>query len=290
MTVPFPHPRAPVPGVRLVVLAAQRKGVANPLAERFGVSHKCLIPLHGMPLIRHVMTTLTTHFAQGAIVVSVEPEAFEAVRGALAGLPGANRIELCPAASNLADSVLVAAGAHDGPLVITTADHALLQPASISAMLTALETNDVAIAMARRDAVLAAHSSGQRRFYEFRDHGYSNCNLYALSGRKALGAVEIFRGGGQFAKNAQRIVQAFGLINLIALRLKLVTLTDAMRRISHRFGMTIAPVVLDDGSQAIDVDNNRTYAIVSDLLRQRTPEPVVPVAAEAPKLRVVKSA
>ncbi|MDE8650899.1 NTP transferase domain-containing protein [Novosphingobium sp. H3SJ31-1] len=255
--------------VRIVVLAAQRKGVANPLAERFHVSHKCLIPLHGIPLIRHVMAMLAAHGAGAGIVISVEPEAFAAVREALAGLPDEAAITLCPAADNLADSVLAAAGDHDGPIVITTADHALLRPESVDAMIAALAHADVAIAMARRDAVLGVHAAGQRRFYEFSDHGYSNCNLYALAGRKALGAVEVFRGGGQFAKNAARIVQSFGVLNLLALRFRLVSLAGAMRRISRRIGLEIAPVVIADGSQAIDVDNDRTYAVVSELLTQR---------------------
>ncbi len=32
--------------------------------------------------------------------------------------------------------------------------------------------------------------------------------------------------------------------------------------------MRIAPVVLEDGTQAIDVDNDRTYAIAETLLRR----------------------
>ena len=38
----------------VLVLAAQRAGVVNPLAERAGVSHKCIVPICGKPLIVHV--------------------------------------------------------------------------------------------------------------------------------------------------------------------------------------------------------------------------------------------
>ena len=41
-----------------IVLAAQRAGRLDPLAERAGVSHKCLVPIGGVPLITHVLTTL----------------------------------------------------------------------------------------------------------------------------------------------------------------------------------------------------------------------------------------
>ncbi|MXP41649.1 NTP transferase domain-containing protein [Altererythrobacter soli] len=252
--------------LHVVVLAAQRRGVANPLAERFGVSHKCLIPLKGQPLIAHVLGTLRSHPRVASIAISVEPEAFAAIDDVVRLLPPGLPIECVPAADNLADSVIAAAGDHGGPLVITTADHALLDGRSLDALAVALQSHAAAIAMCPREAVLAAHPQGQRRFYEFRDGGYSNCNLYGLAGRGALEAAEIFRGGGQFAKNAARIVSAFGIVNLLLLRFRIVSLSGGIALISRRMGLSIAPVVLEDGSQAIDVDNDRTYAIVEELL------------------------
>lgn len=256
-----------------VVLAAQRRGVTNPLAERFGVSHKCLIPLQGRPLIAHVLGTLRSHPRVASIAISVEPEAFAAIGEVLKSLPQGVRIECVPAADNLADSVVAAAGDHAGPLLVTTADHALLDSRSIDAVAQALQSHAAAIAMSPREAVLSAHPQGQRRFYEFRDGGYSNCNLYGLAGRGALQAAEIFRGGGQFAKSAARIVSAFGIVNLLLLRFRLVSLREGTARISSRIGLAIAPVVLDDGSQAIDVDNDRTYGIVEELLEARAGTP-----------------
>lgn len=257
-------------GFRVVVLAAQRQGVIDPLAARFGVSHKCLVPLAGRPLIAHVVRTVTGYPSVETVAISVEKDSFAAVLHAVgAAGPADAPIACVAAADNLADSVIAAAEGHDGPLLITTADNALLTRNSIDAMLAALKEHDVAIAMAPREAVLAAHPDGQRRFYRFRDDGYSNCNLYGIAHKRALHAAEIFRGGGQFAKKAGRIVGAFGLLNLLLLRLRLLTLGRGMRRISGRIGLDIVPVILTDGSQAIDVDNDRTYAIVGELLEAR---------------------
>ena len=268
--------------LRVIVLAAERKGAVNPLAARFGTSHKCLIPLHRQPLIAHVLETLLAHPKVGSIVISIEQEAIAAVRTALP-LPGPDQPEIsfASAADSIADSVILAAQGHHGPLLITTADNALLQPGSVDAVCSALLVHDVAVAMARREAVLAAHPEGQRRFYRFRDDRYSNCNLYGLAGNTALGAAEIFRGGGQFARNAGRIVEAFGLLNLVLLRTRLVTLSAGLGRISRRFGLSIAPVILDDGSQAIDVDNDRTYTIVHQLLELRSRPAPPPPCREA---------
>lgn len=269
--------------LRVVVLAGQRPGRINALAARFGVSHKCLVPLAGRPLIAHVLATLAAHPRVESVMVCVEHEAAAAIARIAAGLPGGDRIVAIAARDNIADSVTAAAQGWPGRLIVTTADHALLTTASIDAMADALAHDDVAIGMAPRDAVLAAHPEGQRRFYEFRDDAYSNCNLYAMATPEALRAAEAFRGGGQFAKSAMRIVRAFGLVNLILLRLHAVSLATGLARIGRRFGLTIAPVVLRDGSQAIDVDNDRTYAIVDQLLARRAGES--PARAPAPARR-----
>ena len=254
---------------RVIILAAQRPGAVDPLAEQFGVSHKCLVPIAGQPLIAHVLRTVGQHPAVSEVKISVEPVLFDSLDAIVSELPGVCRIECVGSADNLADSVVRAAEGAEGPVVITTADNVLLTNNALEAMIEALDGGaDVALAMATEAAVLSAHPDGQRRFYRFADQSYSNCNLYGLTMPRALAAAEIFRGGGQFAKKAQRIVDAFGLFNLLLLRFRLVSLKSGLARISRRIGLDIAPVILADGRNAIDVDNSRTHAVVSQLLGQ----------------------
>ncbi|GAA0485202.1 hypothetical protein GCM10009096_29870 [Parasphingorhabdus litoris] len=257
--------------VNMIILAAQRPGKVDPLAIAHEVSHKCLIPIAGKPLIVHVLETASRHPAVGAVRISIEPSAFAEMHPLVDYLNDAGGgIECTASADNLADSVLEAmTQLSDGPTIITTADNALLTSDAIDAMIAILTGDaDVALAMAPKSAVLKTHPDGQRRFYKFSDDHYSNCNLYGLSGHEALSAAEIFRGGGQFAKKAGRIIESFGLINLLLLRSGWISLPSAMARISKRIGLTITPVVLPDGRNAIDVDNERSYRIVSGLLGQ----------------------
>ncbi len=254
---------------RIIILAAQRPGVVNPLAQAHGVSHKCLVPLKGKPLIAHVLATVAVQPDIASVRVSVEPELFPALDAIFASLGKPAGFFCCVAsASNLADSVGAAAAGHDGPIVITTADHALLTPDALSAMHDVLRGGaDGALAMTTQSAVHRVHPDGQRRFYRFADDAYSNCNLYGLGGANALRGAEIFRSGGQFAKKAKRIIEAFGLINLILLRLRLISLRTGLQRVSRRIGLRIEPVILTDGRNAIDVDNERTYAVVAGLMK-----------------------
>lgn len=252
-----------------IILAAQRGGTIDPLAAEAGVSHKCLVPIAGAPLIAHVAAALIATPGLRELRIVIEPAMAAAIRAILP--PAAVPILVVPAADNLADSVHAAACGVDRPMVVTTADNVLLSPGAVAAMLAALaEGADVALAMATKAAVLSAHPEGQRRFYRFSDDDYSNCNLYAFGGAKAVAAAESFRSGGQFAKKPLRLIAAIGLVNLALLRFHRVSLTGAARRLSRRFRLRVAPVVLADGAHAIDVDNRRTYDAAALLLERRS--------------------
>lgn len=256
--------------VTVIVLAAQRTGVVNPLAARAGVSHKCLVPICGKPLIAHVMDVLTTLPAIRAIRVVLEPEGQVAVTPVLdeyraRGIP----IELIDSDPNVLESTLLATKGEDGPFVITPADNVLLTHAAFEQLRRSLAQCDANLAVTTRDRVWAAHPQGQRGFYEFRDGGYANCNLFGIANRRGLASAEVFREGGQFMKNKGRMVRAFGLFNILLMRSGLITFAQGMRLFSRRFGMKLEHVLFEDGSLAIDVDNERTYAIAEWILGQR---------------------
>ena len=253
-----------------IILAAQREGRLDPLAAGAGVSHKCLVPIGGRPLLAHVLEALAGVEGIERIRISVEPGAEPALRtvhGASGELGVA--VEFVPSRPTITDSVYTAAEGLDGPFVITTADNVLLTAGAVRRVAARLAAGDDAVgALSRKEDVLSAHPQGQRRFYRFTDGAYSNCNLYGLS-RAGLALAENFRSGGQFAKNPLRLVQAIGPINLVILRYGLISLTRAMAKLGRRFGVKTSAVVLADGAHAIDVDNARTYTIAAQLLEQR---------------------
>lgn len=254
-----------------LVLAGKRDGAQDPLALGAGVSHKCLVPVAGEPMLVHVIEALAASALIGEIRVAIEDGDVLRAVPQLRGLIERGRVLLVAAQPNLVDSVLAGAQGAAFPLLITTADNVLLTPQAVGEMLTgcAAQGADAAVAFTRRASVLAAHPTGQRKFYQFADDAFSNCNTYWLKDRAALAAAETFRTGGQFVKHPLRIVGAFGVVNLVRFRFGIGTLAAAFARFSRRFSMTIAPVVLSDGAVAIDVDNARTHGIAQELLLQR---------------------
>ncbi|MGZ8311894.1 MAG: NTP transferase domain-containing protein [Allosphingosinicella sp.] len=256
--------------VTAVVMAAQRDGRLDPLAAEAGVSHKCLVPIGGRPLLAYVLAALSGAGGIDRIRVSVEAGAGERLR-AVDGASGEHGVpvEFVPASATITDSLYAATDGLDGPFLVTTADNVLLSADAVRRVADRLsDGDDGVVALSRKEDVLSAHPQGQRRFYRFTSGSYSNCNLYGMS-RRGLALAETYRSGGQFAKNPMRIARAVGLINLVLLRYGLISLDRAMQRLGRRFGVKASAVVLEDGAHAIDVDNARTYSIAAELLEKR---------------------
>ena len=255
----------------LLILAGRRGGAQDPLAAAHNVSHKCMVPIAGRPLIHHVLDAALEAGSVAHILISIDDTAVAEGDPRMARLLLEGRLRILSAEPDLPGSILAAARAAEFPMIVTTADNVLLTGAAIDTFAgeAGAGGGEAAVAFARRESVLAAHPQGQRRFYEFRDGGFSNCNLYWIGSARALSAARIFRGGGQFAKHPVRIVAAFGILNLIRFRLRRLSLEAMMARLSRMFGLSVRAVEMADGRLAIDVDNDRTYGIAAELLVAR---------------------
>ncbi|MCZ8134798.1 MAG: NTP transferase domain-containing protein [Porphyrobacter sp.] len=254
-----------------LVMAGKRSGVLDPLAERAGVSQKAVVPVNGVPMIERVVAQVAACPEVGEIRVVAHDEGEIANLPTVAALIAEGRLTMIEGRFNIVDSVFAGAEGADFPLLITTADNCLLTPEGYSEFIAKCLAEDAggAAALARREDVQAADPIGQKRFYEFRDGAYSNCNTYWLGSAKALSAAEIMREGGQFIKYPQRIIKAFGLINLIRFRMGWGSKEKLFAQISRRFGFKLVPVVLSDGHFAIDVDNERTFNVTEKILKAR---------------------
>lgn len=266
--------------VTAVVMAGRREGHVDPLAAAAGLTDKCVLPVAGRPMIEHILAALTEAPAIGRIVVSVNDPAVLDCVAMVRTLREQGRLVIAPARHNIVESLLAALDGASFPVLVTTADNTLFSAASVGEFVAGASGCDVAVAFARKQAILAAHPEGQRRFYRFADDSYSNCNSYWLGAPAALSAAEVFRSGGQFAKHPLRIIQAFGLSNLIRFRYGIGTLDAAFQRFSRRFRLDIRPVILSDGAAAIDVDNERTLRVTEAIHAARHPRSAAAVPSQ----------
>lgn len=257
--------------VTAVILAGRRSGSHDPLAAAADVPLKSLVPVAGKALIDHVIAALMASPSITSIRIVVdEIDLMERHLKRVFPAPD-TPIVLVPAAYHLVDSVM--AGAKDAafPLLITTADNVMLTPDSVEEFVAGAKASEdgVAFAMARREAVQAAHPEGQRRFYRFSDGEFSNCNTYWIGAESALSAAETFRFGGQFIKFPSRIAKTFGVMNLLRFYLGRGTVDASFNSIGRRMGFPVRMVELSDGAIAVDVDNERSHRVAEKLLAKR---------------------
>lgn len=253
----------------ILILAGRRPGAVDALAEAHGVADKCLVPVAGRPMIAHVLESAADSSAERVFVSTHHAALLDDLNDPVTELLG-KRLIVVPAADNLEDSVLAVAGVAAFPLFITTADNCLLTPATIAEIEAEAERlgAEAGVALARREDVLAAHPEGQRRFYEFSDVAVSNCNAYWIGHPNALRAAEAFRGGGQFVKKPFRVMQAFGLVNLLRFRFGLGPIHHIFQSISRHLKVEIAPLLVSNGATAIDVDNERSLRVTEALMKR----------------------
>lgn len=252
----------------IVILAGRRSGIHDPLAKAAGVTHKCLVPVAGIPMILRVLRTVSTALPHSPLAICVDDVAVVEDLPEVRALRDAGRLTLVEAADNLFDSVKAVAQVFPPPFGITTADNVLVTPAALHELDAYARTSGVeaAFTMARREDIQAVHPTGQRRFYAFRDGEFSNCNTYLVNTPNALRAAAAFKDGGQFLKAPKRIIRAFGLLNLIAFRLKLRTIEATARAVGRRFGVRLGVLVFDDGRLAIDVDSEASKKVTEEIL------------------------
>lgn len=257
--------------VTALVMAGKRSGTLDPLAARAGVSQKSVVPVYGKPMIEHVIAALAACDRVGEIrVIAHEPDEIAAIP-LVAQLQAEGRLVFRPGAFNLVDSVFSGAEGGEFPLLITTSDNCLVTAAGYAEFIDKALAAEAgaAAALARKEDVIAADPVGQKKFYEFSDGGYSNCNTYWIGSAEALGAAEIMRTGGQFVKYPSRIAKAFGVMNLVRFYFGWGDKDKLFAQVSKRFGYKLVPVVLSNGEFAIDVDEERSFGVTEKLLARR---------------------
>lgn len=245
-----------------LVLAGSRGGV-DPVAAYAGVSHKGLIELGGQTLLRRVLQALDAAGA-GRICVSTNDEA---VIAELARIRLHAAVERIAAADGPSLSVAQAAEKLGAPLLVTTVDHALLEPAWVRRFLKDVPAEaDIAVLLSPEAAVQAAAPRTQRTYLAFRDGRYCGCNLFLLKTPKALAAVALWRRVEAHRKKPWRIALMLGPAMLLGYGLKLLTLDGAIGRLGRRAGVVAAAVRTPFGLAAVDVDKPADLDLVRSLV------------------------
>jgi len=256
-----------------LILAASRLGSQDVVAQSQNVSHKCLITLDGMIMLERVVREMRASKFIKRIFISMENDALLESVPTLKEMYAAGEIQFVQSSENLFLSVTGAAKDINDPfpLVITTADNALHTTEMIDYFCEQLFAGkpDAGIGMTPASLLLEAYPEGQRAFYNLKGGGWSSCNLYGLMTRDALAAARAFEGGGQFGKNPQRILKAFGFVFMLLYKYRLATIDTLYKRLSKRWGIDLKLIRMPYADAPIDVDNAADVILAEKILKAR---------------------
>ena len=256
-----------------LILAASRLGPQDVVAQSQNVSHKCLITLDGMIMLERVVREIKEIRDIDRIFVSIENKELIDSVPVLEEMRENGEIQFVQSRKNLFLSVTGAAEDIDNPfpLIITTADNALHTTEMVDYFCKELfaANPDAAVGMTPSSVILDAYPEGKRAFYNLKGGGWSSCNLFALVNEKALAATKAFEGGGQFGKNPQRILKAFGFIFMILYKYRLATISTLFKRLSKRWGLDLKLIHMPYADGPIDVDNLGDVILTEKILKAR---------------------
>lgn len=263
----------------VLVMAANRRGINDPVAQMGGTSHKCLVPVAGMPMIERVVRTIETWGKAGRILVSIEdPDILDSVPH-IADLRESGHLEFVRSGANFLESVGNAAGRladTDYPVLITTGDNALHTPQMINDFCTAAEESEAEVAFGLTPRTVVAESYPEDApdvgYLTFAEGQHSNCNIYMLRSARTLPVVRTMQEGGQFRSHPLRILKAFGFVAMVKYQFGRVRIDDVKKRLEKLFGVSVAPILVRFAEAPIDVDTPAMYALVERILRQREDE------------------
>ena len=253
-----------------LVLAADRTA-HDPVASRAGTACKAIVPIGGTPMIIRVLDALEASEMVGKIVVCGPPASV------LPGCPElqqrieSGRVTWLPnldSPSRSANSGLAQMD-HDAPVLLTTADHALLTPAIIRYFLRESCTmdSDATVGVVKHADVAAAFPGAKRTVIRLRDGGFCGCNLYAFFNHRGRDLVSFWQRAEDLRKRPWRLIaQVLGPGAVLSYLLGVLTLDQALNAVSGRVGVKVRTVILPYPQAGVDVDKVEDMLLVESIL------------------------
>lgn len=241
-----------------LVLAGSRGGV-DPVAAAEGVAHKALAMVAGKPILTRVVEALRDAGITRIAVAANDPE--------VTALAEALGTEVIPPHAGPSASVGAAFEAMGAPLLVTTADHALLRGEWVRDFVNDVpHAADAAVLLASREAVERAMPGSRRTWLRLADGEWSGCNLFLMASPRAVAAIDAWRAVEADRKRPWKIAARFGLRPLWLYVTGRLTADGALAVLGQRVGIKANAVAARDGLAAVDVDKPEDLADVRRIM------------------------
>jgi len=256
----------------VIVLAGERS--PNDLMVRAaGVACKAFLPVNGRAMILRVLDALEAARSVNSCIVcgpekrllSLEPELDRLIKS------GKTRwVENKPTPSTSVYHALKLFK-DELPMLVTTADHALLTPEITDFFChEALQSDrDVVAGLVRHSLVADMFPETSRTVIKLRDGNFCSCNLFAFLTPDACKAAGFWRTCEQARKKPWQQVRVMGWTNVFLYLTRLMSLHQAVQRLSSVMGIQADIVLLPFPEAAIDVDRISDWHLAEKVIMDR---------------------
>ena len=250
----------------IIILAGRRPG-PDPVADPAGVPFKGLVEIAGTPMIERVIGAVTASNRASRMTILAQDKA------AFAHLTS-DTIDVYESSGSISQSILDCLQAidHDWPVMITTADHALLTADMITQFLDKASTqqDDLNAAFVASKTLLSAYPESIRTFLKFSDEWYSGCNMFLLRSVKTYDTLRFWKSIEQDRKNITKMIWKIGPVALLLYLIKRLSLESGIARLGKALGCQARPIVIDIPEACIDVDKPSDISHVEDILSNQS--------------------
>ncbi len=252
-----------------IILAGQRPE-GDPMAAHCNVTYKALIPINGQTMLERVSRALIASPDVGRIVIMAQsPEGLKAGLGP--DLAKHDRIVFVESNDGIANSIhgVIGTDIAPWPVLVTTADNALLTKEILDCFFQGHSGQDVAVGVVERRTMLSAYPDARRTWLKFRGGAYSGANLFALHNAAAKPAVAFWSAVEKDRKKGWKIFARFGPWLLLRAISRTISFNDAMAKAGQRLSLQAEPIILPIAEAAIDVDKPSDLELVTGILERR---------------------
>ena len=255
-----------------IVLAADR-GPDDPVARAAGAPCKSMTPVNGTPMVLRVLDALSASGEIGAQILCGPPRAILDSAPDLKSRIQSSKVEWTANRQTPSTSAYHAMQSvpEQTPVLVTTADHALLSVPMIDYFCTQARSTgcDVVAGVARHEVVIQAYPQTRRTATSLQDGAYCGCNLFAFLTPRARRAADFWRQVEAQRKKPLRIIRVMGLAAVLRYLAGRLSLADALERISDRLGFSAGAVTMPFAEAAIDVDSPEDLRLVEEIVAKR---------------------
>ena len=255
-----------------IVLAGTRPG-RDPVAEAAGVACKSFAPIGDRPMVHRVLDTLAAAQQVGPrILCGPSQSLIEQEPGLKARIETGEvkwiashstpSLSTYHALQSLPDTI---------PVLVTTADHALLTPQIVDFFCGEVRRIecDVAVGLTPYEGVISSFPETKRTAIKFNDGAYSGCNLFGFLNRRSHRAAQFWRQIEQERKKPLRMMRILGWWTVVRYLLGRISLNEGLEQISRKLQIRARAVLLPFPEAAVDVDTADDWHFVQSLVKKQ---------------------